>query len=54
MKNLKLKTMKKFKEEINFTETQNKEYYHNYKGLQMDSLEPARVIVERENHNMDD
>ena len=44
----KLKTLKKFMEEMFFTETKHKQLFNAYKELQMDGLEPFRLIVQKQ------
>ena len=50
----KLKTFQKFKEEINFTETQNTQLQKKQKETQMGILEPALTIAKKLQHGVDE
>ena len=47
IKNLRLKTVQKFKEEINFTDAKHTAYQKKLKEIQMGDLEPALTIAKK-------
>ena len=54
IKNCRLKTVQKFKEEINFNDEQHTAYQKKLKEIQMGDLEPALTMAKKLQHGVDE